>query len=101
MSADRMKTLTYSAKKKKPKRMPEYSVAKPATISLSASGQVERRAVASAVAAMKKMMKARVLLEHVPVPEPAGLFLHDRVQGERTGEHDHADRRQAAAAARS
>jgi hypothetical protein len=28
---------TYSAKKKKPKRMPLYSVAKPATISLSAS----------------------------------------------------------------
>ena len=35
--AERMNTFTYSAKKKKPKRMPLYSVAKPATISLSAS----------------------------------------------------------------
>ena len=33
----RMKTLTYSAKKKKPKRMPLYSVANPATSSESAS----------------------------------------------------------------
>ena len=37
VSAEMMNTFTYSAKKKKPKRMPEYSVAKPATISESAS----------------------------------------------------------------
>src|SRR6185436_3181847 len=55
---DRMKTLTYSAKKKKPKRMPEYSVAKPATISLSASVRSNGVRLPSAVAAMKKMMNA-------------------------------------------
>src|SRR4029077_13721502 len=37
VSAEMMNTLTYSAKKKKPKRIPEYSVAKPAMISESAS----------------------------------------------------------------
>src|SRR5689334_4558155 len=49
------KTLTYSAKKKKPKRIPEYSVAKPATISLSASVRSNGVRFASAVAAMKKI----------------------------------------------
>ena len=55
VSAERMKTLTYSAKKKKPKRMPLYSVAKPATISESASVRSKGVRDASAVAAMKKM----------------------------------------------
>ena len=50
-----MKTLTYSAKKKKPNRIPEYSVAKPATISLSASVRSNGVRLPSAVAAMKKI----------------------------------------------
>ena len=55
VSADMMNTFTYSAKKKNPKRMPEYSVAKPATISLSASVRSNGVRLASAVAAMKKI----------------------------------------------
>ncbi len=58
-----MKTFTYSAKKKKPKRMPEYSVAKPATISESASVMSNGVRLASAVAAMKKMSAARGCLK--------------------------------------
>src|SRR3954453_1893370 len=58
VSAEMMNTLTYSAKKKNPKRMPEYSVAKPATISLSASVRSNGVRFASAVAAMKKMSTA-------------------------------------------
>src|SRR5664279_5899472 len=56
--AETMKTLTYSAKKKKPNRMPEYSVAKPATISESASVISNGVRLASAVAAMKKISRA-------------------------------------------
>src|SRR5256714_6343945 len=55
VSAETMKTLTYSAKKKKPNRIPEYSVAKPATISESASVRSNGVRFASAVAAMKKI----------------------------------------------
>src|SRR5690349_23285410 len=55
VSAEMMNTLTYSAKKKKPKRIPEYSVAKPATISESASVRSNGVRFASAVAAMKKI----------------------------------------------
>ena len=55
-SAETMNTFTYSAKKKKPKRIPEYSVAKPATISESASVRSNGVRLASAVAAMKKMI---------------------------------------------
>ena len=58
VSAERMNTLTYSAKKKKPKRMPLYSVAKPATISESASVRSNGVREPSAVAAMKKMSAA-------------------------------------------
>src|SRR5215210_378534 len=58
VSAERMNTPTYSAKKKKPKRMPLYSVAKPATISLSASVRSNGVRLPSAAAAMKKMMNA-------------------------------------------
>src|ERR1035437_1231482 len=61
--AETMKTFTYSAKKKKPKRMPEYSVAKPATISESASVMSNGVRLASAVAAMKKMSAARGCLK--------------------------------------
>ena len=68
-----MNTLTYSAKKKNPKRIPEYSVAKPATISESASVRSNGVRFASAVAAMKKIRTAERLLEDVPVGEPAGL----------------------------
>ena len=55
ISAETMKTLTYSAKKKNPKRIPEYSVANPATISESASVRSNGVRFASAVAAMKKI----------------------------------------------
>ena len=55
MSAEMMNTFTYSAKNRKPKRMPEYSVAKPATISESASVRSNGVRLASAVAAMKKI----------------------------------------------
>ena len=58
VSAERMNTFTYSAKKKKPKRMPLYSVAKPATISLSASVKSNGLRLPSAVAAMKKIRNA-------------------------------------------
>src|SRR5450759_936397 len=61
--AETMRTLTYSAKKKKPKRMPEYSVPKPATISESASVMSNGVRLASAVAAMKKMSAARGCLK--------------------------------------
>src|SRR6478672_8013233 len=57
-SAEMMNTLTYSAKKKNPKRIPEYSVAKPATISESASVRSNGVRFASAVAAMKKISTA-------------------------------------------
>ena len=57
--AEMMNTLMYSAKKKKPKRMPEYSVAKPATISESASVRSNGVRFASAVAAMAKIRKPR------------------------------------------
>ena len=57
VSAEMMNTLTYSAKKKNPKRIPEYSVAKPATISESASVRSNGVRFASAVAAMKKIRK--------------------------------------------
>ena len=57
-NAETMNTFTYSAKKKKPKRMPEYSVAKPATISESASVRSNGVRLASAVAAMKKISAA-------------------------------------------
>ena len=55
ISAETMNTFTYSAKNRKPKRIPEYSVAKPATISESASVRSNGVRFASAVAAMKKI----------------------------------------------
>ena len=59
VSAETMNTFTYSAKKKNPNRIPEYSVAKPATISESASVRSNGVRFASAVAAMKKIRKPR------------------------------------------
>src|SRR5439155_7276699 len=58
VSAEMMNTPMYSAKKKNPKRMPEYSVAKPATISESASVRSNGVRFASAVAAMAKIRNA-------------------------------------------
>ena len=94
VSAEMMNTLTYSAKKKKPKRMPEYSVANPATISESASVRSNGVRLASAVAAMKKISTRERLLEHVPVGEPARLVEHDLVEAHRPGQQDQADDRQ-------
>ena len=70
-----MNTLTYSAKKKKPKRMPEYSVAKPATISESASVRSNGRPVRLGGRGDEEDQDAERLLEDVPVEEPAGLVL--------------------------
>src|SRR5512140_2489348 len=55
ISADMMNTFTYSAKNRKPNRIPEYSVAKPATISESASVRSNGVRLASATPAMKKI----------------------------------------------
>ncbi len=55
ISADMMNTFTYSAKNRKPNRIPEYSVAKPATISESASVRSNGVRLASAMPAMKKI----------------------------------------------
>ena len=93
-SAETMNTFTYSAKKKKPKRMPEYSVAKPATISESASVRSNGVRFASAVAAMKKIRAAERLAEDVPVGEPARLVLGDLVHAHRAGQEDQPDHRQ-------
>ena len=83
VSAERMNTLTYSAKKKKPKRMPLYSVAKPATISLSASVRSNGVRLPSAVAAMKKTMNAsgcwNTYQSHSQPDWLATIWLSDRV----------------------
>ena len=92
VSAETMNTFTYSAKKKNPKRMPEYSVAKPATISESASVRSNGVRFASAVAAMKKMRKPSGWREDVPVEERAGLAEDDLVQAHRPGQHERARR---------
>ena len=57
VNAEMMNTPMYSAKKKNPNRMPEYSVAKPATISESASVRSNGVRFASAFAAMRKIRK--------------------------------------------
>ena len=75
ISAETMNTFTYSAKKKNPKRIPEYSVAKPATISRVGLGQVERRPVRLGGRGDEEDQRAERLLEDVPVGEPAGLVL--------------------------
>ena len=94
ISAETMNTFTYSAKKKNPKRIPEYSVANPATISESASVRSNGVRFASAVAAMKKISDAERLAEDVPVGEPAAWLLDDRVEAHRAGQQDQPDDRQ-------
>src|SRR3974390_568007 len=54
-----MNMLVYSARKNKAKRMPEYSVWKPATSSLSASGRSKGARLVSAVAQVRYRIKAR------------------------------------------
>ena len=92
--AETMNTLTYSAKKKNPKRMPEYSVAKPATISESASVRSNGVRFASAAAAMKKISAPsgwRKMYQSVNQPD---WFVDDRVQAHRAGQQDQPDDRQ-------
>ena len=97
VSPEMMNTLTYSAKKKNPKRIPEYSVAKPATISESASVRSNGVRFASAVAAMKKIRNAsgclntnqsntlpdwsRVIVLRLSVPASRMIPTTDRVSG--------------------
>src|SRR5687767_15060340 len=72
-SAETMNTPMYSAKKKNPNRIPEYSVAKPATISESASVRSNGVRLASAVAAIAKIRKPRGwrnAYQSVNQPEP-------------------------------
>ena len=94
VNADRMNTFTYSAKKKKPKRMPEYSVAKPATISLSASVRSNGVRLPSAVAAMKKITNASGCWKTYQFQNQPDWFSTIWLSDERAGQHDHADRRQ-------
>ena len=94
VSAEMMNTFTYSAKKKNPKRMPEYSVAKPATISESASVRSNGVRFASAVAAMKKIRAPsgwRKTYQSVNQPD---WLLDDRVEAHRAGQQDQPDDRQ-------
>ena len=94
VSADRMKTFTYSAKKKKPKRMPLYSVAKPATISLSASVRSNGVRLPSAVAAMKKTTNASGCWKTYQFQNQPDWCSTMVLRLQRAGEHDHADRRE-------
>ena len=57
-TAARIHMLAHSAKRKKRKRIPEYSMLYPAMISLSASGRSNGVRLPSAIAEMKYMMKA-------------------------------------------
>ena len=94
VSAEMMKTFTYSAKKKNPKRMPEYSVAKPATISESASVRSNGVRFASAVAAMKKIRKpsgCRKTYQSVNQPD---WFRTIVVEAHRPGQQDQPDDRE-------
>ena len=85
---------TYSAKKKNPKRMPLYSVAKPATISLSASVRSNGARAALRGRGDEEDERAQRLAEHVPVEEAARLVAHDLVEVERARqEHDAHDAR--------
>ena len=89
-----MNTFTYSAKNRKPKRIPEYSVAKPATISESASVRSNGVRLASAVAAMKKISAPsgwRNTYQSVNQPDCCSAML---VEAHRAGEQDQADDRQ-------
>ena len=91
VSAERMNTLTYSAKKKKPKRMPLYSVAKPATISRSASVRSNGVRLPSAVGGDEEDEERQRLLEDVPVEEAAAWFIDDGFRLQRAGQQHDAD----------
>ena len=81
--------LPYSAMKKNDQRKPLYSVWNPATSSLSASARSNGARLQLAVARdeedEERDERERVV-EDVPVPEPAGLLLADRVQVQRAGD---------------
>ena len=85
--AERMNMFTYSAKKKKPKRMPLYSVAKPATISLSASVRSNGVRLPSAVAAMKKMSAPSGCRNTYQSRKLPAWFSHDLVEVQGAREH--------------
>ena len=91
--AERMNMFTYSAKKKKPKRMPLYSVAKPATISLSASVRSNGRAAGLGGGGDEEDERAERLPEQEPVEEAALLVTHDLVEVQGAREHHDAHRR--------
>ena len=88
-----MNTFTYSAKKKNPKRMPEYSVAKPATISESASVRSNGVRFASAVAAMKKISAPSGCWKTYQSVNQPDWFSDDRVEAHRAGQQDQPDDR--------
>ena len=99
--AERMNMFTYSAKKKKPKRMPLYSVAKPATISLSAS--VRSNGVRLALRGGRdeedeRPSGCRKMNQSMKLPD---WCTHDLVQVEGAGDqhdaHDDEDQRQLVA----
>ena len=94
VSAEMMNTFTYSAKKKNPKRIPEYSVAKPATISESASVRSNGVRLRFGGGGDEEDQEAERLAEDVPVGEPAGLIHDDLVEAHRPGEEDQPDDRQ-------
>ena len=101
VSAETMNTFTYSAKKKNPKRMPEYSVAKPATISESASVRSNGVRFASAAAAMRKIRAPsgwRKMYQSVNQPD---WFSDDRVRGSSCRPAGSARRPTASAGSRS
>ena len=92
--AETTKTFTYSAKKKNPNRIPEYSVAKPATISESASVRSNGVRFASAVAAMKKISAPSGCWKtYQSVNQPA-WFSGELVEAHRPGQQQQADDRQ-------
>ena len=94
VSAEMMNTFTYSAKKKKPKRIPEYSVAKPATISESASVRSNGVRFASAVAAMKKIRAPSGWWKTYQSVNQPDWLSDDLVEAHRAGQQDQPDDRQ-------
>ena len=88
--------------KKKANRMPLYSVKKPATSSLSASGRVERHAIGfrhgrndeddkGENLGVDRKESVETCSPDEPMPESAGLGFCDFHQAERAGQHQHAD----------
>ena len=93
-SAEMMNTFTYSAKNRNPKRIPEYSVAKPATISESASVRSNGVRFASAVAAMKKISAPSGWRNTNQFQNQPACCVGDAVRLIVPGEQDQADDRQ-------